>query len=87
MATQKWLRGRESDCQMEEARLRKGTCLWDVYLYRTNGERTIVVLSKMHTDERDKLQRNLHLSGTTSAAERGSNYRMCELWMSWLFFC
>lgn len=30
VATQKWLRGREPDCQVEEARLRKSTCFWNV---------------------------------------------------------
>lgn len=57
------------------------------FKYSTYVEKTTVVLPTMHTDKRDELQRNLHLSGPTGTAERGSNYRMCELWMPRLFFC
>ena len=56
-------------------------------LYSTDGGRTIVVLPTMHTDKRDEFQRNLYLSSTTGATERGPDHRMCELWMSRLFFC
>jgi hypothetical protein len=47
----------------------------------------VVVLSSMHTNEGDELQRDLHMSSTTEAAERGSDDRMCQLWVSRLFFC
>lgn len=57
------------------------------FLYGTDRARIAVVLPTMHTDKRDKFQRNLRLSSTTGAAERGPNHRMCELWVSWLFFC
>ncbi len=57
------------------------------FLYSTDGGRTIVVLPTMHTDKRDEFQRNLYLSSTTGTIERGPDHRMCELWMSRLFFC
>ena len=57
------------------------------FIYSTDLERTTALLPTMYTDKRDEFQRNLHLSSTTSAAERRSNHWMCELWVSWLFFC
>lgn len=42
-------------------------------LCNTNGEKITAMLPTVHTDKRDEFQRNLHLSSTTSTAERGSN--------------
>lgn len=44
------------------------------FLSGTDRARIVVVLPTMHTDKRDKFQRNLHLSSTTGAAERGPNH-------------
>ena len=67
--------------------MKKYVVLRAALLHSTNGKMTIAVLPTMHTDKRDKLQCNLHLSSTTGTAERGSNHRMCELRMPRLFFC
>ena len=57
------------------------------FLCKTDGARIAVVLPTMHTDKRDELQRNVHLSSAADTAERGSIHRVCELWVSRLFFC
>ena len=51
------------------------------------GARIAVVLPPVHTDERNEFQCDLHLPSSTGPAERRPDYRVCELWMSRLFFC
>ena len=58
---------------------------WVASLYRTDGERTIVVLPTMYTNKGDKFQHYLYLSSATDTAERRPNHRVCKLWVSWLF--
>ena len=66
----------------EKVRISSGTSV-----YSFNGATTAVVLSTVHTDKRNEFQCDLHLPSSTGAAERRPNYRVCELWMSRLFFC
>lgn len=41
----------------------------------------------MHTDERDEFQRDLYMPGPAGSAKGGSDYRMCQLWLSRVFIC
>lgn len=47
---------------------------------------SLALLSQMCTDEGDQLQLDMHLPRSQSAAERGSRYPMCQLWLQRMRF-